>query len=61
MTYGGVVQTHWHPGTPEGRSFLGIPSGVKVRTGGLVPVEAYRCRKCWVVRCYAPPSAPKKG
>lgn len=61
VTYGAAVASHWHPGVPEEKTFVGIPSGVRVQSEALVPIHAYRCTKCFLVRMYAPPRAPRKG
>ena len=52
-TYGKVVQTGWHEGSPDSQSFLGIDTGVKLDRSLVVPVVTYRCEGCGLLRSYA--------
>jgi hypothetical protein len=53
-TYGAVLQTCWHPGSPDKKSFLGLrPIGAKVDRQNLLRVTAFRCRDCGLIRHYA--------
>lgn len=61
-SYATVFQTHWHPGTPEDSRFLGMkmPSAIgkevpniKHDSTVMVPVKAYRCPGCGVLKFFA--------
>jgi hypothetical protein len=52
-TYGAILQSHWYPGEPDERKFLGISTGAKIEKSEMLPIEAYRCSRCGVLRLYA--------
>ena len=52
------AQSHWHRGAPEKWKFLGLPVATKVSTTKWLPIVAYRCTSCSLVRTYAPPQRP---
>ena len=54
VIYGANVQTHWHSGQAEKKKLLGMDHGVKVDAGNTIPVTAFRCPQCSLVRLYAP-------
>lgn len=60
-TYGGIMQSHWHDGDPEKVSFLGIPAGMKGKATHMLPMQAWRCPDCGLVRTYAFPRPWKKA
>lgn len=59
-----VLQSQWHAGTPEDSRFLGlkphtifgkdVPS-IKHDSNSMMPVTAYRCPDCGVLKFYAHP------
>jgi DNA-directed RNA polymerase subunit RPC12/RpoP len=49
MTWGGVLPSAWHPGQPQ-RAWL---TGVKYKAEQIVPLTAYRCTKCGLLKLYA--------
>ncbi len=57
-----VLQTQWHPGTPEDARFLGIKPqthmgkevpAIKHDTSQMYPVTAFRCSECGVLKFFA--------
>ncbi len=58
-TYGAVVETHWHPGTPKEAKFFGISSGTVIEKARMIPVRAWRCPKCGLLRVYAKAEGPR--
>lgn len=52
-TYGAVVQAHWHAGEPKKASFFGLKVGLKADWSQAVPVTAYRCSGCGLLKFYA--------
>ena len=50
---GASVQSHWHAGPVKPRKFLGMPNGVQVHSFKTLPLTAYRCADCGLVRLYA--------
>ena len=51
---GTVVQMFWHPGTPEGQTFLGLKTGsVKIDQSEAIKIMAYRCTRCGFIQSYA--------
>ena len=61
-TQGAVVQTCWHQGTAESKTFLGIETGtgIKYDRTNMMPVTACRCTRCGLLKFYAKPKAEKK-
>jgi DNA-directed RNA polymerase subunit RPC12/RpoP len=53
LSHGGVHQTKWHKGEAEDSRFLGRKTGVKVDQRELVPITAYRCSNCGLLKFYA--------
>ena len=53
-TYGSVAQSHWHAGEPKQAKFFGIKAGVKADWSQAVPIIAYRCGGCGLLKFYAP-------
>jgi len=53
LNHAAIAQTTWHRGKPEPTRFLGIKTGVKVDKKEFVPITAYRCTSCGVLRFYA--------
>ena len=60
-TQGAVVQTCWHRGTAESKTFLGIETGtgIKYDRTNMVPVTACRCTRCGLLKFYAKPKDEK--
>jgi len=54
-TYGAVLQTHWHRGTAEKTSFLGIDTGAKIDRSKMLPICSCRCSDCGLLRFFAKP------
>lgn len=52
-TYGAVGQSHWHPGEANEARFLGLKAGVKTDWSQTMPVTAYRCAGCGLIKLYA--------
>lgn len=56
-TIGPVKQSHWHPGAAVHERFVGLEAydkrGVKTDWEQAVPVTAYRCPRCGLVKIYA--------
>lgn len=61
-SYATVLQTQWHPGTPEDRYFLGFKTqtlmgkdvpAIKHDSEKMLPVTAYRCTGCGALKLYA--------
>ena len=52
-----VKQSHWHPGPAVHESFVGLEAwdkrGVKTDWEQAVPIKAYRCPGCGLVKMYA--------
>jgi hypothetical protein len=55
MTYGQILQTHWHPGEPEQASFFGLSVGLKADKKEMLPIRAHRCPRCGLLRSFARP------
>jgi len=54
LTYGAISQTRWHPGAPEDARFLGMETGsVKYNRDEVMPITAYRCAECGLLKFYA--------
>jgi hypothetical protein len=63
-SYTVVMQTQWHSGTPEDRRFLGfkpctqmgkeVPA-IRHDARHMLPVTAYRCKGCGLLKLYAQP------
>ena len=54
FTYGGIAQMVWHRGEPESARILGMKTGsVKVDRNEFVPITAYRCTGCGLLRFHA--------
>lgn len=54
FAYGAITQMVWHRGEPESSRILGMKTGsVKVDKKEFVPITAYRCTGCGVLRFYA--------
>ena len=60
-SYGAVLEGHWHPGHPRMTKFLGISTGTKVEREEMLPVTAWRCDRCGLLRSYAHPLPPGEG
>ena len=56
LTHSGFVQLKWHKGEPEDSRFLGLKTGVKIDQRELVPMTAYRCTNCGLLKFYANPT-----
>ena len=52
-TYGAYLQNHWHAGAPEKSTFFGLETGTKVVRTDMLPMSAWRCEGCGLVRFYA--------
>ncbi|MDH3592402.1 MAG: PF20097 family protein [Planctomycetota bacterium] len=53
-TYGQTLQAHWMPGSPEKATFFGVKLGsTKIDRKQMLPIRAYRCKRCGLVRHYA--------
>ncbi len=51
---GSVLQTLWHPGKAEDRTFLGFGTGtVKIEKTEAIKVTAFRCPDCGLLQNYA--------
>lgn len=53
LSSGAVQQMCWHRGDADPFRLLGRKLGVKVDQKELVPIIAYRCNNCGVLRFYA--------
>ena len=53
VTHGGWDRAHWHRGDVVSKRFLGMPAGYKVEVKQLIPIVAYRCPSCGLVRLHA--------
>ncbi len=53
FAYAVVAQMVWHKGEPVPSYILGIKNGVKVNNKEFLPITAYRCTGCGVLRFYA--------
>ena len=53
LSPGGGNQSSWHKGEAEAYRVLGMKKGVKIDQRALVPVTAYRCTNCGLLRHYA--------
>ena len=53
ISVGGMHQAAWHRGEAEASRFLGRKTGVKTDRREFVPMIAYRCTNCGVLRFYA--------
>lgn len=49
---GGTTTTKWVRGEPEKSFWLGLKVSDKER----VPIRAYRCPSCWLLRLFAAPA-----
>ena len=47
-----ALQMGWHPGEAEGKRFIGMKAGVKFDKNAMVPITAFRCPQCGLVRLY---------
>ena len=52
-TYGAVAQSHWHAGEPEEARVFGIKAGVKADWSQTIPITAYRCTGCGLLKFHA--------
>jgi len=46
------LQIYWHPGPAKQTKFLGMDNGVKVQGRRTIPVSAFRCAQCGLIRLY---------
>jgi hypothetical protein len=53
LSHSGVHQTSWHKGEAEESRIFGMKNGVKTDQREFVPIIAYRCSNCGVLRFYA--------
>ena len=54
FAFNDVIQMLWHSGEAEPNTVLGIRTGsVKLDKSEFLPITAYRCPKCGLVRAYA--------
>ena len=60
-TFRGMLLSHWHQGAPKTEEVLGIPTGVKVFGVKSMPIRAFRCPKCGLLRSYAFPRVWRKA
>ena len=52
--YAAVLQMVWHKGESEPAHFMGLKAtGIKVDKKEFVPITAYRCTGCGVLRFFA--------
>ena len=58
-SYGAVMPVCWQKGSPESKSFLGIKAGlgIKYDPDKMLPITAYRCTDCGLLKFYATRSA----
>jgi len=59
-SYGTILQSHWHAGSPKKATLLGMPAGTKVNKMQMTAIAAYRCSNCGLLRCYAPPKRRRR-
>jgi len=52
-TYGAFLQTQWHEGDPEVARSLGFKVGIKAERSRMLPVWAWRCPSCGLLKFYA--------
>jgi Domain of unknown function (DUF6487) len=48
--YAQIIQSHWHPGTATEKTFTG---NLKLNKEDMVPITAYRCPQCGLLKHYA--------
>ena len=48
--YAQILQSRWHPGTAEEKTFTG---NLKLEADLMLPVTSYRCPKCGLLKHYA--------
>ena len=60
-TLGGMCQSSWHRGLPETVEVLGMPGGLKIVGVKCMPIRAFRCPKCGLLRSYAFPRVWRKA
>ena len=54
FAFNAVIQMMWHPGPAESKTVLGLRTGsVELDSSKFLPVTAYRCPQCGLVRTYA--------
>jgi len=53
--FGGVIQAQWHEGGPAKSKNLGVFSGLVTTGTKMMPIQAFRCPDCGLVRTYAFP------
>ena len=54
VTTPGVSQAVWHPGVPQRRKLLGLPTQiVALDPRQTHPLHTFRCPDCFLVRTYA--------
>ena len=49
--YATTIRSHWHPGPGTDKTFLGE---VKLEGKLMIPIVAFRCPKCGLLRQFAP-------
>ena len=56
VSMGAALQTAWHRGVPDDKTildYLKFGPGVKYDRSQLLPVRAFRCKACGLLRLYA--------
>lgn len=56
FVHGGAIRSRWYRGVTEKSKFLGLEVGggtIRVPPIGGIPVRAYRCPECGVLKFYA--------
>jgi hypothetical protein len=52
--YAQIIQSRWYPGLPTEKTFVG---NLKLDANAMIPVTAYRCTQCGLLKQFAVPSA----
>jgi hypothetical protein len=52
--YAKIVQSRWHPGLPTAKTFVG---NLKLDADAMIPIAAFRCPECGLLKQFAMPSA----
>ena len=48
--YAQIVQSRWHPGPATSKTFVG---NLKLDNKAMIPITAYRCPQCGLLKHYA--------
>lgn len=48
--YTTIIQSRWHPGTPDQKTFTG---NLKLDPNAMIAITAFRCPECGLIKQYA--------